>query len=404
MSNVTGAYSLMQAAEWGVDGCLYCYSSFFLLSCGLTNTNIGICMGVASIGSFFAQILFGEALNRQGRSGLRRFLLAAAGILLLGNVVLLLPIGRLLAVTLFLAGCMLLTMFPAFLDAASMYELQRGVPVDFGIGRGTGSLGYAACSALVGRLLLRFGIPSIFCTGAALSTVLIGGILWFFAAADQQIGDDYFLEVLTQEKKESRSNGLNFTFLTAYPRYTVLLTGCVLLMMGHTYTSNFLYQIISHKGGDEGGMGLAAAIAACAEVPVLFLFGRISHRLRCDQWLKLSALLLILKMTLGYWAAGTSSFLFSELFQSGYALYVVSSVYYTGAVIPHGDVINGQAYLHAASTLGVLLSLLTGGAILDHFGVQSLLFTGVIALVIGTVITFLGAEPVRLSPTKEHGG
>lgn len=404
MSNVTRAYSLMQAAEWGVDGCLYCYSSLFLLSCGLTNTNIGICMGVASIGSFFAQILFGEALNRQGRSGLRRFLLAAAGILLLGNVVLLLPIGRLLAVTLFLAGCMLLTMFPAFLDAASMYELQRGVPVDFGIGRGTGSLGYAACSALVGRLLLRFGIPSIFCTGAALSTVLIGGILWFFAAADQQIGDDYFLEVPTQEKKESRSNGLNFTFLTAYPRYTVLLTGCVLLMMGHTYTSNFLYQIISHKGGDEGGMGLAAAIAACAEVPVLFLFGRISHRLRCDQWLKLSALLLILKMALGYWAAGTSSFLFSELFQSGYALYVVSSVYYTGAVIPHGDVINGQAYLHAASTLGVLLSLLTGGAILDYFGVQSLLFTGVIALVIGTVITFLGAEPVRLSHTKEHGG
>lgn len=404
MSNVTGAYSLMQAAEWGVDGCLYCYSSFFLLSCGLTNTNIGICMGVASIGSFFAQILFGEALNRQGRSGLRRFLLAAAGILLLGNVVLLLPIGRLLAVTLFLAGCMLLTMFPAFLDAASMYELQRGVPVDFGIGRGTGSLGYAVCSALVGRLLLRFGTSSIFCTGAVLSAVLIGGILWFFAAADQQIGNDYFLEVPTQEKKESRSNGLNFTFLTAYPRYTVLLTGCVLLMMGHTYTSNFLYQIISHKGGDEGGMGLAAAIAACAEVPVLFLFGRISHRLRCDQWLKLSALLLILKMALGYWAAGTSSFLFSELFQSGYALYVVSSVYYTGAVIPHGDVINGQAYLHAASTLGVLLSLLTGGAILDYFGVQSLLFTGVIALVIGTVITFLGAEPVRLSHTKEHGG
>lgn len=404
MSNVTGAYSLMQAAEWGVDGCLYCYSSFFLLSCGLTNTNIGICMGVASIGSFFAQILFGEALNRQGRSGLRRFLLAAAGILLLGNVVLLLPIGRLLAVTLFLAGCMLLTMFPAFLDAASMYELQRGVPVDFGIGRGTGSLGYAVCSALVGRLLLRFGTSSIFCTGAVLSAVLIGGILWFFAAADQQIGDDYFLEVLTQEKKESRSNGLNFTFLTAYPRYTVLLTGCVLLMMGHTYTSNFLYQIISHKGGDEGGMGLAAAIAACVEVPVLFLFGRISHRLRCDQWLKLSALLLILKMALGYWAAGIFSFLFSELFQSGYALYVVSSVYYTGAVIPHGDVINGQAYLHAASTLGVLLSLLTGGAILDYFGVQSLLFTGVIALVIGTVITFLGAEPVRLSHTKEHGG
>lgn len=400
MSNVTGAYSLMQAAEWGVDGCLYCYSSFFLLSCGLTNTSIGVCMGLASVGSFFAQITFGELLNRQGRSGLRRFLLAAAGILLLGNVILLLPISRLPSVLLFLGGCMLLTMFPAFLDAASMYELQRGVPVDFGIGRGTGSLGYAACSALVGRLLLRFGTPSIFCTGAVLSTVLIGAILWFFAAADRHTAADTPSAPPPQTEKAARGGGLNLTFLAAYPRYAVLLVGCVVLMMGHTYTSNFLYQIVSSKGGDEGGMGLAAAIAACAEVPVLFLFGRVCHRLRCDQWLKLSALLLTLKMALGYWAAGPSAFLVSELFQSGYALYVASSVYYTGAVIPHRDVISGQAYLHAASTLGVLLSLLTGGAILDHLGVQSLLLTGVAALAAGTVITFLGAEPVRLAGSR----
>ena len=62
--------------------------------------------------------------------------------------------------------------------------------------------------------------------------------------------------------------------------------------------------------------------------------------------------------------------------------------------------ISGQAYLHAASTLGVLLSLLTGGAILDHLGVQSLLLTGVAALAAGTIITFLGAEPVRLAESR----
>lgn len=84
----------MQGAEWAVDSCLYCYSSVFLLSCGLNNTLIGVLLGIAAGLSFLGQIFFGELLNRRGRRALRRFLLLGAGVLLADNLILLAGIPR----------------------------------------------------------------------------------------------------------------------------------------------------------------------------------------------------------------------------------------------------------------------------------------------------------------------
>jgi PPP family 3-phenylpropionic acid transporter len=56
MSTITPSYSLMQGAEWAIDGCLYCYSSVFLLSCGLNNTSsspTGNCCRLSFWGQIF---------------------------------------------------------------------------------------------------------------------------------------------------------------------------------------------------------------------------------------------------------------------------------------------------------------------------------------------------------------
>ena len=190
------------------------------------------------------------------------------------------------------------------------------------------------------------------------------------------------------------------TFLTTYPRYTMVLLGCTLLIMGQTSTTNFWYQVVCAKGGDERGMGLAVAAAACMEVPVLFLFSRFSHKLRSDQWLKLSAVVMSIKAVTVLLAGGMPSFLFAQLFQTGYALYLVGSVCYTDVAIPHRDLISGQAYIHAAATLGSLLSLLIGGVILDYFGVTVLLLVGAATLLCGSAIVFRFALPARLAQKR----
>lgn len=399
MSRVTGAYCLMQASALGVNACLYCYNSVFLLSHGLSNSAIGAVLALACGASFLGQILFGALLNRRGRSGLRRFLLAAAGILLAEELALLLPIGRLPAVAVFLSACVLLNLFPTFLDAASVYELRRGVPVDFGIGRGAGSLGYAASSALVGQRLLVSGTDAIFRIGTVLSVITVASIFWFFFETGRSVPADSS-DTPAPQDEPAPSRKLDMTFLTTYPRYAMVLLGCTLLIMGQTSTTNFWYQVVCAKGGDERGMGLAVAAAACMEVPVLFLFSRFSHKLRSDQWLKLSAVVMSIKAVTVLLAGGMPSFLFAQLFQTGYALYLVGSVCYTDVAIPHRDLISGQAYIHAAATLGSLLSLLIGGVILDYFGVTVLLLVGAATLLCGSAIVFRFALPARLAQKR----
>ena len=62
----------------------------------------------------------------------------------------------------------------------------------------------------------------------------------------------------------------------------------------------------------------------------------------------------------------------------------MGALYVSGALV---------AAILLLAALGVLLSLLTGGILLDCFGVPALLLTGAGALAAGTVILFCSAEP-----------
>ncbi len=389
MSKVTISYSLMQGSEWALDSCLYCYSSVFLLSCGLSNTFIGIILGFAITLSFLGQIFFGELFNTRGQSALKCFFEIGGFILLVCNFLLLLGLPNWLSILLFIVCCLYIQLFPAFMNSAAMYEIQCGVHINYGAGRGSGSLGYGICTVLMGQLILIYGTPSMFLCGLLLSLLFFVSSRSFFCSSRKERTSE---PVDSSAALTRSSNGLRVSFVKKYPRYTIVLLGAALVMAGHTYMSNFIYQIVSSKGGNEASVGIASAIAACCEIPILFLFERIKHRLRCDSWLKLACLLMTFKMLLAFLASTLFLLNLSEILQLGYALFMVSSVYYTSSVIPKEDTINSQAYLNAASTLGVLLSLLSGGLIIDHRGVPALLFTGVLLLCAGSGIIFTAAH------------
>ena len=379
MKTLTPAFALMQGAIWAIYGSIYSYSSVYLLSCNLSNTAIGLCLG-ATIGvCFFLQILAGEVLNRSGRTALMRFL-AGCSILLLALCLLLLFLRPgLWAVSPFLAVCLLIQLLPALINSAGVYELQLGAGLNVGVGRGTGSLGCAVCSVVVGRLLVGTDTRPMFVAGLALSAALAVGCLWFHARAAG----------CPEQQAAAPSGGLNLRFLRLYPTFALVLCGMVLIMLGHTFVSNFLYQITAAKGGNEWDTGIAGAIAAVAELPALFAFGYLSRRASCALWLKLSGLLLVFKLLTAFLAEGVPALWASELLQVGYGLFTVSGIYYASRTIPHRDSISAQAYLGAASTLGVFLSLLLGGGVIDQLGVPMLLLLGTLSAALGTAVVCL---------------
>lgn len=390
MKTLTPAFALMQGAVWAACGSIYGYSSVYLLSCGLSNTAIGLLLG-GTIGlCFLCQMLAGEALNRRGRRALRTFLtgcaLCMAGLCLL---LFFLPPGG-ASVPLFLAVCLLIQLLPAIINSAGMYEVQLEAALNIGVGRGAGSLGYAVCTVAVGRLL-ETDLKGMFAAGILLSAALAAGSLWFYRRAALRPEDT---------PAPAPKGGADPRFLQSYPRYAFFLTGVVLVMLGHTFVSNYLYQIVDFKGGDELDTGIAGAVAAVSELPALFAFSWLIRRRWCGLWLKLSGGVLLVKLLATLWAPSVPGVWASELLQAGYGLLTISGIYYAGQAVPHRDAIGAQAYLGAASTLGMFFSLLLGGAVIDRLGVPSLLLAGALSAGAGLLIL---CRTVR-RPREGQGG
>lgn len=390
MSKATLSYSFLQGTAWAIDGCLYGYSSVYLLSCGLSNTLIGILLGASLLFSFLGQIVLGEFFNRLGKKSLYHFFRAAGGFLLIANLLLFLNISSRLSIILFIVCCLFIQLFPAFINSAAVSQIQQGIPISYGIGRGSGSIGYAVCSAAIGQCLPFWGTSFLFLSGFLLSALFLAANYCFFRSS--KICHTCTDKNKTCSPEISPKSRLNTTFLLKYKAFGIILLGTVFVMTGHTYVSNYLFQIVSSKGGNEGAAGIASAIAACCEVPALFLFDRIRFKLKSAYWLKLSCIILTLKIVLAFLSHSLLLFQLSELLQLGFGLFTVSSVYYTSQAIPRNDTINSQAYLNASSTLGVFLSLLSGGVMIDHFGTNAMLFVGVLALSAGSIIIFMGTK------------
>ena len=397
MTKATGSFSVLQAAIWAINGTIYCFSSAYLLSMNLNNTTIGILIGVAIGLCFVGQVVFGRIIDNAPENALSRFIILGAGLMLLMSLLLLLKLPVTAAVAIFLVLCLLQQLLPAFINSAGMSDIQKGFPLDFGIGRGFGSFGYAVFSITTGALITAFGYRIIFVISAVLSSVLILSMLGYV-----RVMDGYAVKAAAAAKRqssESRQKQAQKSFLRRYERFAVFLVGITIVMVGHTFMSNFIYQIIRFKGGDTSSTGLASAIAAFSEIPVMFVFLRLLKRARCDTWLHISLTFLILKMLGVYFANSMHWVYIAQIAQMpGFALFAVSSAYYTGAVILHDDVVKGQTYFSAATMLGVFVSLLMGGVIIDKLGIQALLLTGVVIMVLGSLIVFFATTRVEKAP------
>ena len=78
----------------------------------------------------------------------------------------------------------------------------------------------------------------------------------------------------------------------------------------------------------------------------------------------------------------------------GFAVMVVSSVYYVGTVIDRRNVVKGQTYLGATNTLGCLLAYVFGGVLIDTVGVNGMLIFCLVLSAAGLLLTFLSRQRV----------
>ena len=163
-----------------------------------------------------------------------------------------------------------------------------------------------------------------------------------------------------------------------------------------------MLQIFRSRGGDESSQGLGSAISAVAELPVMFLFVLMLKKARCDAWLKLSGLFMLLKCVMYYFAANLGWLYAAQLTQSlGFALFYLATVYYVDAVVRKEDTVRAQAMLAASNILGKLIAFAAGGVLVERWGVQTMILGAGICAAVGAAIFFLSLQKIPQRTSSE---
>ena len=182
-------------------------------------------------------------------------------------------------------------------------------------------------------------------------------------------------------------------FFRRYKWYCLSLLGVMLLAMFHAMTENYLVEVVRPLGGDSGSVGVALFIATLIEMPVLLWFDGVRRHISDHRLLKISGLAFLLKAALLYIAPSVTAIYGIQLLQAvSYALLSPTQVYYANEKIAPADLVKGQAFITASYTLGCAMGNLTGGVLMEHFGVVAILIAGVIIAALGTVVLLLTVD------------
>lgn len=387
LKNRTFAYACIQGFFWMCYAAIMGFVSMYLLDAGCSNSRVGVIIAGAGLVSALVQPMIAGYADKPGSMSLKMLLCISGGATLLCAVGLILSRGSVGVTAAFYALCMvLLQLATPLVNSLGVATVNSGEHMNFGIARGFGSLGYAAAAYLIGMLADAFGavtVPVCMAVGFALFLLSVGS----YGKLPSGSGD---------EKQTASGEG----FFKKYPRYGVVLAGCVLLFVSHVVLNSFTYQIVVAKGGGSEEMGAAMAFASAIELPVMFLFGWMLKKAASDFWFRISGMFFMLKCLGTLLCTTIPGFYAVQLFQvGGWALITVSSVFYINAIMAPEDTVKGQAYYTVSMTLGNVAGAVVAGRILDALGVQAMLIFGTVCAAVGAVILLVFSQKTE----KVHG-
>lgn len=321
-------YGTIQSCYWMGYAALMGYASVYLLEKGFTNTQIGLLTAVGCIVSAVLQPALASYADRPESPSVRTMLLGANLI----QLVLVISLAATaesssMVVRTLLYGAsitMLMLMIP-FVNSLGMETIRQGEELDYGIGRGMGSVAYAIASWLLGRLTASFGADMIPIWAIALNILFLICVFHFPFKKDRKKAE--------AEKEETGAAG-PVDFLKRYPSFVVVLLGCILIFMSHSLINSFNYQIAMAKGGGSGEMGNAMTISAVSELPTMFLFDYLLKKKSSVFWFRLSGLFFVLKSIGTFLAFNIPTYYAAQPFQMfGWALINVACVYYVDGIM-----------------------------------------------------------------------
>lgn len=388
MNQRTIGYSFVQALFWASYGIIIGFVSLYLLDAGFSNSIIGVLIALSGIASAILQPLVADFADKSEKISLRQIILGVGSVTLLCAIGLLIFRGNYYLTGAFYSSAMvLLQMTTPLVSSLGVESTNYDEKFNFGIARGMGSLGYAITVYVMGIFTKNFGAFSVPISMFVAVLLMIVSVVVYPIVPKTTSG---------QTASEKKSSGSAFGFFQKYPRYMLLLLGCILLFLSHIVLNSFTFQIVTAKGGNSSQMGFAMGLASLLEIPILFLFGWMLTKKSCDFWFRITGIFFTLKILGTFLCTNMTGFYLVQIFQPfAWGIITVSSVYYINHIMQQEDSVKGQAYYNVSLTLGNVFGSLICGRILDLLGVNAMLIFGTICATVGAIILLLFTEKVK---------
>lgn len=392
---LTFQYCILQGGYWASFCSIYAFATVLLLAKGFSSSQAGIAVALGNILGVLLQPRFAAIADSSQKITIQKLTaLLAAATAASFFLLYLLPNLFLAVFVFFLLTDAFLQVTQPLVNSVSIYYVNRGVSVDFGIARGVGSVSYAAASSALGWLIEKKGADVIIFAALLFLALMILALL-SMPVLSQPVKTERS-EIPADHTAAPKNNGKRetvFSFFLRYRRFTVALIGVTLLFTFHNMTNSYLIQIVTSLGGNSASMGTALSVAAVCEIPAMLVFSKLLKRFSSSRLLMLSGVFFAAKAAAYLFAVTIPQFYLAQILQMGsFALYIPASVYYVNETMGDADKFKGQAVMTATNTLGGVIGSLIGGILLDYAGLTPLLVTGFAAAVLGAVLLFFACR------------
>jgi PPP family 3-phenylpropionic acid transporter len=276
---------------------------------------------------------------------------------------------------------------PSFADNAAMFMLGEKKEF-FGRIRLGGTIGYALAGPLAGAIIGLFGLRAGFWSAA----------LVFLLALFLSQG---FVHASSKAAPPAK---IGIRILLFKPRWILFLIVSLSSGMALAGMNNFLLPYMKELGADTSTMGIALAIGAVTEIPVLF-FG---HRL--IRWLKPHRMFLFTTTVIGVRLlllafCNTSTLILLVLLLCGFAFSAMwmAGVAYADQCAPEGMRATAQGLFGATiAGFGTAMGGFLGGPLLESLGGRGLFL--VFGCIVLATVTIAALLEMRLPPERTKTG
>lgn len=350
---------------------IFGYGVYFLNHLGFEYVEIGLAIGISALIASIIQPLIGRLADIKQYSW-RDILIVLTVIMIVASFGIFIAPKNLLiflfSLMVIIVGCV----YP-FLNSGVFYYENYGIETNFGVSRGFASLSYMIFAAITGFILVGNNVMVIN-VFTAISAIVMIIILYLFP---------YYGSSITVKNE---SKGLKNNVLFRYPLFTLIFISVTLFMIFNSLFMCYLINIFENVGGNISDVAFANSLGALLELPTMFLFTRILKRVSANKLLIGATLLYVVRSFMVLTAQNTMEIYISILLQMfTYAIIIPASVHLTDEMMHDEDKNEGQAFIGATITIGLIFANLLGGNLMQFFDVGLLLVALVVISVLGSL-------------------